>query len=450
MPAKPRPTSEASAGSSGDSPQRQNVVTAFLYDGRRVLLAQRSERVSTYPGHWAGISGYLEGDSPLEWALVEVREECGVERGRLTLLGSGPPLEVDDAGRAFRVHPFLFLLDDPSGVRHDWEATRFEWVDFEAMLRRERQPTVPQLYEAFESVWPPWPPEKAIAANVDLAMRWLRNDRDMGAGTLARAAADEVVKLARLCPAEWFAKLQSLLDEAIEKLEGVRPAMAAVVNLMDDVRPLLADARSPDELAAAIEDLIERSRQAEERVAQQVAAGIAPGWQVMTISYSGTVQRALLAAADKLQRVLVCEGRPLLEGRRLAAELEERGVPITLLTDAQAFALMKQADMVLLGADTVLADGSVVNKAGSTLLALAARHWGKPVVVAAESLKIARGPSPESPPTEKNPAEEVWPDSPPGVDVANVYFDTLPASLIDRLVTERGVTDLRHGMSRGG
>jgi len=178
-------------------------------------------------------------------------------------------------------------------------------------------------------------------------------------------------------------------------------------------------------------------------VAQEAAACIAPGSRVMTISFSGTVQRALLAATDKLQRVLVCEGRPLMEGRRLAEELQKRGVRVTLLTDAQAFALMPETDMVLLGADTVLADGSVVNKAGSALVALAARHWGKPVMVAAETLKFARGESPPRTSQEENSASEVWPDSPPGIDVANRYFDTVPASFIDRLVTERGATDLR-------
>jgi len=440
MAAHEHSAAESSAAPSGDAPPRQDVITAFLYDGKRILLAQRSERVSTYPGHWAGISGYLEGDSPLEWALVELREECGVDRERLTLLKSGRPLNVDDAtlGRAFRVFPFLFRLDDPDSVRRDWEAARFEWVDREAMLRRERQPTVPRLYEAFERVWPPWPAEFAIQANLDMALRWLRGDRTMGAGTLARTAASELVKLVRLCPAKRFDEMRPLLNRAAERLQEVRPAMAAVANLLDDVRQLVETADSRDELVQAVESLIDNSRKAEERVAHEAAAIIAPGSRVMTISFSGTVLRILLAAADKIEPVFVCEGRPLTEGRRLAEELQKGGVRVTLLTDAQAFTHMQDADMVLLGADTVLADRSVVNKAGSALLALAARHWHKPVIVAAETLKFVRDESVKQAPQESNPPSEVWRDPPPGIDVANLYFDTLPASLVDQLITENG------------
>lgn len=93
--------------------ERVSVVTAFVWDGERVLLALRSEQVSTFPGHWAGISGYLEGDDAVAWALVEIEEETGIQRGQLTLRRVGEPLEALDAasGRVFDVHPFLFSCD---------------------------------------------------------------------------------------------------------------------------------------------------------------------------------------------------------------------------------------------------------------------------------------------------------------------------------------------------
>lgn len=133
------------------------VVTAFLWDGQDVLLALRSAQVSTFPGHWAGISGYLEGDDPAAWALVEISQECGVAPGDVTLEKVGQPLLVDDphSRRRFCVHPLLFSIRDRSLVRPDWEAQQFEWVPVEAMLRHARQPAVPRLYEAFERVWPP-------------------------------------------------------------------------------------------------------------------------------------------------------------------------------------------------------------------------------------------------------------------------------------------------------
>jgi ADP-ribose pyrophosphatase YjhB (NUDIX family) len=135
-----------------------------------VLLAKRSRQVSTFAGCWAGISGYIEGDEPLHRALVEVEEECGIERSGLTLIRAGQPFVVADAatGRKFLVHPFMFRVSNPQAIRHDLEATRFEWVEVNELLERRRQPTVPQLYEAFAAVWPPGGATEATATPPNL------------------------------------------------------------------------------------------------------------------------------------------------------------------------------------------------------------------------------------------------------------------------------------------
>ncbi len=101
---------------------------------------------------------------------------------------------------------------------------------------------------------------------------------------------------------------------------------------------------------------------------------------------------------------------------------------------------------VLLGADCVLPSGEVVNKVGSAHLALAARHFEKPVLVAAESLKFVRENSDMEIPREENSPLEVWADAPSGIDVANTYFEAVPAELITTIVTERD-GDYRSGPS---
>ncbi len=167
----------------GNQPGPIPVITAFLWHGQRVLLALHSASVSIFPRHWAGISGYVEGDDPLDRALVEIREETGLPRASVTLRRVGVPLLVEAPAhkRQFQVHPFLFSVEDRAPLRHDWEAARFEWVDVRDMQRRARAPAVPQLYEAFARVWPPWPWRQAIEANVDwpvsgfvMIARWAR------------------------------------------------------------------------------------------------------------------------------------------------------------------------------------------------------------------------------------------------------------------------------------
>jgi len=416
------------------------VITAFLWDGRRVLLALRSERVSTFPGHWAGISGYLEGEDPAAWALVEIWEELGLSRDQVTLRRIGESFEASGAtaDQVFMVHPFLFSVEEGVEVRGDWEAKRLEWVPIDELHDRTRSPAVPRLYDAFDRVWPPWPTEESLQANLQLAVSWLKDDRRMGAGTLARCAGAEVVKLARLCHDDEFAESRERLRKAIEAFRVVRPSMTPPANLMPDLRDALDSAGDRGQFPESAERLIARSRDAEEKLARTIADRIASGTRVMTISYSSTVSRALQTASDRLGHVFVCEGRPLCEGRQLAGELNDAGIAVTLVTDAQMHLRMPEVDMVLLGADSVVPKRGAVNKAGSALMAVAARQFDKPVIVAAESLKRVRGDPGETPMLESGSATEVWPDAPDGIGISNVYFELIPWETITHWFDEDG------------
>jgi 8-oxo-dGTP diphosphatase len=125
------------------------VVTSFLErsDGR-ILLLKRSEKVGSFRGRWAGISGYLELATPIEQAYREVEEETGISPARLTLVTVGTPLFARGEGRAFEVHPFHFRVHDPE-VLTDWEHTESQWV---APSQIRGLPTVPRLWETWQRV----------------------------------------------------------------------------------------------------------------------------------------------------------------------------------------------------------------------------------------------------------------------------------------------------------
>ncbi len=107
------------------------------------------------------------------------------------------------------------------------------------------------------------------------------------------------------------------------------------------------------------------------------------------------------------------------------------------MTDAACGVFINEATCVALGADSVRADGSLVNKVGSYPLALMAREAGKPVYVLCETLKVA---APEFPLVleEKDPVEAL-PDMIAGLSARNPYFDVTPAALITAYITEHGV-----------
>jgi 8-oxo-dGTP diphosphatase len=126
-----------------------SVVTSFLErsDGR-ILLLKRSDKVGSFRGRWAGVSGYLELATPLGQAYREIEEETGIPPARLTLVTVGTPLFARGEGRAFEVHPFRFRVLDPE-VRTDWEHTESRWV---APSQIPGLPTVPRLWETWERV----------------------------------------------------------------------------------------------------------------------------------------------------------------------------------------------------------------------------------------------------------------------------------------------------------
>ena len=164
----------------------------------------------------------------------------------------------------------------------------------------------------------------------------------------------------------------------------------------------------------------------------------------------GTAVGVIRAASEAGKRIMVWvdETRPLLQGARLTAwELERAGIPVTLITDNMAAHFMGrgQVDLVVVGADRIARNGDVANKIGTYGVALLARAHGIPFYVAAPistlDLSLMNG---SQIPIEERAAVEVThlggrQLAPTGIRVANPAFDVTPASLVEAIITERGI-----------
>ena len=168
--------------------------------------------------------------------------------------------------------------------------------------------------------------------------------------------------------------------------------MAPIENLVAAWRAAVAEL--PDEelapmRAALVErasTLVQDSQRAATEAARRVAELIPSGATVLTHS-SSTVAEALHLLRGRAT-VIFTESRPRLEGHRLASWLSAAEMTGQLVTtDAQLGHFAAQADVALVGADSVLADGAVVNKVGTYLLALAARDHDLPFYVCFEGFK---------------------------------------------------------------
>jgi methylthioribose-1-phosphate isomerase len=146
--------------------------------------------------------------------------------------------------------------------------------------------------------------------------------------------------------------------------------------------------------------------------------------------------------------VYVDETRPLMQGSRITAfELMQNNVPATLICDTMTAAVFShgKVDAVIVGADRIAANGDTANKIGTLGVAIMAKHFGVPFLVAAPTSTMdAKTKTGAQIPIEERDATEVsrfsgTQTAPDGVAVYNPAFDVTPADLITAIVTERGV-----------
>jgi len=131
--------------------QERRVVTCFLESEGEILLLCRSERVGSYQGRWAGVSGYIEATAE-EQAWVEIEEETGLSGEEVELVRQGEPLAVEDEKLGVRwvVHPYLFHVKDRGKVKIDWEHKEARWIDPKEI---DSYQTVPMLRETLARVY---------------------------------------------------------------------------------------------------------------------------------------------------------------------------------------------------------------------------------------------------------------------------------------------------------
>ncbi len=270
--------------------------------------------------------------------------------------------------------------------------------------------------------------------NLEQRIALVRNDREHGSRWLVREAISILSDLANEETSPVNDHMQQLHKAALA-LAHARPAMAALAVAMGRILS------APGGLTGIVHEarrLLEEYDSAVQRIATYARPLLAG--TLMIHRHSGTVLEVLIACITQIERIIVLEGRPRYEGRDMARALAGHGMAVTLLTDAQADIFLRQCHAVVTGADSVLANGDVLNKAGTALLAWAAHGHKVPFYVLCETLKISpRNWSGDLKQLEEKEPEEVLEQPIAGVTVRNFYFDHTPARLVTKVITEQGM-----------
>lgn len=293
----------------------------------------------------------------------------------------------------------------------------------------------------------------------------IRELKVRGAPAIGVTAAFGVALGAQGSSATEFPAFADELLPICEHLAATRPTAVNLFWAIDRMKKKLASLSALSVSAAKAALLAEAHAILEEDIALCKAMGkhgaelIANGQTVLTHCNAGAlatagygtalgVIRAAWEQGKKIQ-VIADETRPVLQGARLTAwELMQDKIPVTLITDNMAGALMRQGKIHLcvVGADRIAANGDVANKIGTYSVAVLARAHNIPFYVAApySTIDLKTKTGADIPIEQRNPLEVTTihgshPVAPAGVAVYNPAFDVTPAELITGIITERGV-----------
>lgn len=271
----------------------------------------------------------------------------------------------------------------------------------------------------------------------------IKEDRCHGASELARRALDGLAEYSQLLESHSANEMSSGLIQLAQDLQKTRPSMAPINNLMQLWLDSFSQSHYTSQLSVAsyaqktAQRLKWQSQQAVAAIAQYSTDLIRDRWTVMTHSNSASVRACYEVLSTKNIEAIVTESRPGLEGKQLAKAISSLGITTHYITDAQIGLFVPHADVVMVGADTVLADGSVVNKSGTYLLALAAKANRVPFYVCCESFKLSDLLA-NTIQLERKATDELNPPYSALISAHNIYFDITPARLITSYITEFG------------
>ena len=276
----------------------------------------------------------------------------------------------------------------------------------------------------------------------------IREMKIRGAGRIARAGASAIGEFAESYRGGSLEDFRADMGTAKNILLESRPT---AVSLWNGVQACLRDMggassleEAKDSVARSARLFVETSSNAVGTIAKIGAKRVQNGDVLMTHCNSsaalGVIKEAHSQGKD--MTVYATESRPWRQGLLTVKELSEAGIDVLLIVDSAVRSVMKKADKVFVGADTVTSDGVLINKIGTSQLALAADEARVPFSVCTETYKF-------SPMTmfgdmvkiEERDCREVAGEEklPAGVRIYNPVFDSTPPKYIDSIITELGV-----------
>lgn len=273
-----------------------------------------------------------------------------------------------------------------------------------------------------------------------------------GAGPIARAVAQGMKIQAETSECKDSENFVENMKKTAKILATARPTAVSAPNtvrfLFKRLNAALKENKGCETLRDVVvrsaEEFIEFSEKATQKIGEIGANRLRDGDMIMTHCHSSNVLSVLKTAHDQGKQIKVycTETRPRFQGLLMARKLRDAGISTTVIVDCAARYFMEDFDHAIFGADAIAANGAVVNKIGTSEIALVAHEARVRTMVAAETYKFDPGTmAGELVEIEERAPEEVILDLSEykGITIRNPAFDITPPEYIDVIVTEMGI-----------
>ena len=268
-----------------------------------------------------------------------------------------------------------------------------------------------------------------------------------GAGRIAKAAAVALRDYVEDLEAGSIEEFGCLIENAAKLLVNTRPTAVSLPNavMITSKYTSLDVEEARKEIINNAERFIKQADDALKKIGEIGAKRIRDGDVIMTHCNSHAALSIITTAFDQGKdiSVIATETRPRRQGLLTSKHLLDHGIPTTFIVDSAVRYYMKEVDTVIVGADAIAVNGALVNKIGTSQLALAAHEARTNFLTAAETYKF-------SPNTilgefieiEERSIDEVLDKEIlaglPKLNVRNPAFDITPPEYIDLIITDVG------------
>ena len=286
--------------------------------------------------------------------------------------------------------------------------------------------------------------------SADHVIEEIRNMNVKGGSPFGRAAAWAFKLALQQEDLKTFSEIKTRFTYLKKQMYELKPTMATIYNSCEAIMQELDETMKVNILKEKVihlcDNIIEQSFVAVEKVGEIGSHLIHDHDVVLMHSYSSTLMGIFQSAANdkKCFKVICTESRPLRESRNAVNVLTRLGIETMFISDASVYEFMNEADMIIMGADTLCTNGDVANKMGSAQIARLAQSCKIPVYFASELYKLdIRTLNGEKVVLERRDKCELVDEDDfkdfDQVEVINQFFDLTPASDITGIVTEFGV-----------